>query len=141
EGYIAIAPDMRGFASLRLQRDIEKDANNSCQELQLRAYMFGRTLIGERVWDIQRLIDWASQREDVDPTRIAITGNSGGGTVSLFAAAIDERIQVAVPGSYFCTFQDSILSIRHCACNYVPGLARIAEMWDVAGLIAPRPFM
>lgn len=141
EGYIAIAPDMRGFASLRLQDDIEKDANNSCQILQLRAYMFGRTLVGERVWDIQRLIDWATQRDDVDSDRIVITGNSGGGTVTLFAAAIDERIRVAVPGSYFCTFRDSILSIRHCACNYVPGLARIAEMWDVAGLIAPRPFL
>ncbi len=140
-GYIAIAPDMRGFASLRLQDDIEKDANNSCQTLQLRAYMFGRTLIGDRVWDIQRLIDWATQRDDVDPDRIVITGNSGGGTVTLFSAAMDERIRVAVPGSYFCTFKDSILAIRHCACNYVPGLGRIAEMWDVAGLIAPRPFL
>lgn len=141
EGYLAIAPDMRGFAGLRLKSDIEKDANNSCQMLQMRAYMFGRTLIGERVWDMQRLIDWAVQRDDVDPERIVITGNSGGGTVSLFAAAVDERIRVAVPGSYFCTFRDSILAVHHCPCNYVPGLALYAEMWDVAGLIAPRPFM
>ena len=141
EGYIAIAPDMRGFAGLRLKEDIEKDANNSCQILQLRAYMFGRTLIGDRVWDIQRLIDWASTRPDVDSRRIVITGNSGGGTISVFAAAIDERIGVAVPGSYFCTFKDSILAIRHCACNYVPGLSRRAEMYDVAALIAPRPFL
>lgn len=141
EGYIALAPDMRAFASLRLQKDIERDANNSCQMLQHRAYMFGRTLIGDRVWDMQRLIDWATAREDVDPDRIAITGNSGGGMISVFAAAIDERISVSVPGSYFCTFRDSILAMHHCACNYVPGLGRMAEMWDVAGLIAPRPFL
>lgn len=141
EGYIAIAPDMRGFASLRLEDDIKKDANNSCQTLQMRAYNFGRTLIGDRVWDMQRLIDWAVTQPNIDAHRIVITGNSGGGMISLFAAAMDERIAIAIPASYFCTFFDSILSIRHCACNYVPGLSRIAEMWDVAGLIAPRPFL
>lgn len=141
EGYIAIAPDMRGFASLRIKEDREKDANNSCQTLQLRAYMFGRTLIGDRVWDISRLIDWATGLDDIDPDKIAITGNSGGGMISVFAAAVDERIAVSVPGCYYCTFKDSILAIKHCACNYVPGLGQRAEMWDVAGLIAPRPFL
>jgi dienelactone hydrolase len=141
EGYLALAPDMRGFADLRRREEREKGANNSCRTLQLHALLFGRTLIGERVWDIQRLIDWAGGRDDVDPDAIVITGNSGGGTISLFAAAIDERIRVSVPGSYFCTFKDSIGSLHHCECNYVPGLLRHAEMADVAGLIAPRPFL
>ncbi len=141
EGYIAIAPDMRGFASLRRQEETELDATSSCRTLQMHAILFGRTLIGERVWDVQRLIDWALGRPDVDGDRIVITGNSGGGTVSLFAGAVDERIRVCIPGSYFCTFKDSIASIRHCECNYIPGIMRHAEMWDVAGLVAPRPFM
>jgi dienelactone hydrolase len=98
-------------------------------------------LIGERVWDIMRLIDYAVTRPDVDARRVVITGNSGGGTVSLFAAACDERITVAVPSSYFCTFERSLGSIEHCACNYVPGLLAAAEMYDVAGLITPRPFL
>lgn len=141
EGYIAIAPDMRGFADLRRSEEKEKDATSSCRTLQMHAILFGRTLIGERVWDVMRLIDWALARPDVDPERVVVTGNSGGGTVTLFAGAVDERIRAAIPGSYFCTFQDSIGSIYHCECNYVPGIMRHAEMWDVAGLIAPRPFM
>lgn len=141
EGYIAIAPDMRGFAGLRRREEIEQDANNSCRTLQMHALLFGRTLVGERVWDIQRLIDWAVQREDVDQAAIAITGNSGGGTISVFAAAVDERIAVCVPSSYFCTFKDSIGSVYHCECNYVPGIMQLGEMWDVAGLIAPRAFL
>jgi hypothetical protein len=100
----------------------------------------GRTPIGERVWDISRAIDWACVSLNVDPHRIAITGSSSAGTTSLFAAACDTRISVAVPSSYFCTFQGSIGSIHHCACNYVPGILRLGEMHDVAGLIAPRPF-
>ncbi len=141
EGYIAIAPDMRGFATLRRREEIERDATSSCRTLQMHALLFARTLVGERVWDIQRLIDWAKGREDVDASAIIITGNSGGGTISVFAAAVDERIAVCVPGSYFCTFKDSIGSVYHCECNYVPGILRLGEMWEVAGLIAPRPFL
>ncbi|HSQ39658.1 MAG TPA: alpha/beta hydrolase family protein [Anaerolineales bacterium] len=141
EGYVAIAPDMRAFASLRLQKDIAANITSSCRDLQMRALLFGRTLIGERVWDIGRLIDYAATRPEVDVNRIVITGNSGGGTISLFAAACDSRITIAAPSSYFCTFEASIGSIHHCECNYVPGMMTVAEMYDVAGLIAPRPFL
>lgn len=140
-GYLAIAPDMRGFAGLRRSEEIEEDANNSCRHLQMHAYLFGRTLIGERVWDVQRLIDWAQERDDVDPQGVVVTGNSGGGTVTLFTGAVDQRVRVTIPGSYFCTFEHSIGSIRHCECNYVPGILQAGEMYDVAGLIAPRPFL
>lgn len=40
---------------------------------------------------------------------------------------------------YLNTFRDSILSLAHCIDNYVPGILNWAEMYDVAGLIAPRP--
>ncbi len=140
-GYVAIAPDMRGFADLRLKEDKESDEIYSDRKLQMRALMFGRTLIGERVWDIGRLIDYAQTRNEIDSSKIAITGNSGGGTISLFAAACDERIGVSVPCCYFCTFEGSIGSIQHCECNYIPGIMTMAEMYDVAGLIAPRPFL
>jgi len=141
EGYVAIAPDVRAFADLRLRQDRERDATSSCRTLQMHALLFGRTLVGERVWDVSRLIDYAGTRPEIDASRIVVTGNSGGGTVSLFAAACDLRIGIAVPSSYFCTFEASIGSIHHCECNYVPGLLAEAEMYDVAGLIAPRPFL
>jgi dienelactone hydrolase len=140
-GYVAIAPDMRAFASMRMEAELEADATHSCRTLQLHALLFGRTLIGERVWDIGRLIDYAATRPEVDTSRIMISGNSGGGTISVFAPACDERITVAVPSSYFCTFEHSIGSIIHCPCNYVPEMMATAEMYDVAGLIAPRHFM
>ncbi len=141
EGYLALAPDVRAFADMRLQADLQADKTSSCQLMQLRALMFGRTLIGERVWDMMRLIDFAAGLPDADISRVVITGNSGGGTISLFAAACDTRIGISVPGSYFCTFAASIGSISHCACNYVPGIMQLGEMYDVAGLIAPRPFL
>lgn len=140
-GYAAIAPDVRGFWEMARKEEQESGAGNSCGELQRKALMFGRTLIGERVHDMGRLLDYAATRSEIDGSKIAITGNSGGGTVSLFTAALDERISVAAPSCYFCTFFDSIVSIHHCPCNIVPGVMNLGEMYDVAGLIAPRPVL
>jgi len=141
EGYLVIAPTTRAFGETRTEEDKQKNNTHSCHIELMHGLLVGRTPIGERVWDISRLIDWALARPDVDGRRIVITGNSGGGTTSLFAAACDTRISVAVPSCYFCTFQGSIGSIHHCDCNYVPGILRLGEMYDVAGLIAPRSFL
>ena len=141
QGYLVIAPTTRAFGETRSPADREQNKTSSCREQLMHDLLVGRTPIGDRVWDMSRLIDWAIAHQGVDAARIAITGNSGGGTVSLFAAACDTRISVAVPGSYFCTFAGSIGSIAHCDCNYVPGILRLGEMHDVAGLIAPRPFL
>jgi hypothetical protein len=141
EGYLVIAPTTRGFGETRTEQGKTEDTQNSCRDLLVHDLLVGRTPIGDRVWDISRLIDWAFETLPVDEDRVAITGNSTGGTISLFAAALDERITLSAPGSYFCTFAGSIGSIQHCECNYIPGLLTLGEMADVAGLIAPRPFM
>ena len=56
QGYVAIAPDVRAFADLRRREELEKDATSSCRTLQMHALLFGRTLVGERVWDMGRAI-------------------------------------------------------------------------------------
>ena len=105
----------------------------------MHALMLGRTLIGERVYDVDRGIDYLVGRGDVNRKAIGVMGNSGGGTVSLFSAALLPRLALAAPGSYFCGFRESIMSIYHCTCNYVPGLYNVADMADVLGLFAPKP--
>ena len=139
QGYIAIAPTMRAFGDTRT--DFDKNNNNSfsCHNQLMHDLLVGRTPIGDRVWDMSKILDWALQHFPVDEKKIAITGNSGGGTVSLFTAACDSRIKVAAPSSYFCTFEGSIGSISHCDCNYIPSILNLGEMSNVAGLIAPRP--
>ncbi len=141
-GYIAIVPVLRAYHRMALQSwGKESPGRNTCTSQQMLALLFGRTLIGERCHDLSRLVDYALAREDICGDRVAITGNSGGGTMSLFAAAVDRRIGVAIPSCYFCTFEASIGSMHHCACNFVPGIMRLGEMYDIAGLIAPRPLL
>ena len=140
EGYIAIAPTTRAFGETRTAADIKEDKTYSCREQLMHGLLVGRTPIGERVWDMQCIISWAIENLPIDQSKIAMTGNSGGGTITLFTAAIDTRIAIAIPSCYFCTFKGSIGAMRHCDCNYVPGILRLGEMYDIAGLITPRPF-
>ena len=113
-------------------------AENSCRPAACAALLFGQSMAAWRVWDAMRAIDYLGTRPEVDAARIATLGASGGGTTSLLTGAVDERVKVAVVSAYFNAFRDSIVSISHCPDNYVPGLLQDMEMYDLAGLVAPR---
>jgi cephalosporin-C deacetylase-like acetyl esterase len=139
-GMAVIVPDQMGFGERRELEDSEKCYNaSSCRKLAFWAQMLDKTAVGMRVWDIMRCIDYLQMLPQVDDERIGCMGISGGGTTTLFTSALDERIKAAVISGYLCTFKDSILSINHCECNYIPGILKYAEMYDVACMIAPRP--
>jgi len=137
-GLAALCIEQRSFGERR-ETVQEKVSQHGCHDAAMHALMLGRTILGERVYDVDRSIDYLASRGDADMTRIGVMGNSGGGTISLFSAALLPRIRYAMPSCYFCTFRDSIMSIYHCADNYVPRLFQYAEMADVMGLFAPRP--
>jgi len=137
-GIAALCIEQRAFGERREQKQKVRFPQ-VCHDTAMHALMLGRTLIGERVYDVDRGIDYLASRGDACMKSIGVMGNSGGGTVSLFSAALLSRIAFAVPGSYFCSFQDSVMSIRHCPCNYIPGLLKYAEMSDIMGLFAPKP--
>jgi dienelactone hydrolase len=139
QGYAAFAIEQLAFGCRRDDAARKKGAGqSSCQPAAGVALLFGQTMIGWRVWDVIRAIDFLQTRREIDQTRIATMGISGGGTVSLFSAALDERIKVGVVSGYFNTFRDCIVSLSHCIDNYVPGILNYVEMYDLAGLVAPR---
>jgi hypothetical protein len=97
-------------------------------------------MIGWRVYDVMRTIDWIETRPELDSARVGCMGISGGGTCTQFSSALDTRIKAAFVSGYLNTFRDSIMSVSHCIDNYVPGILNWAENYDVASLIAPRYF-
>jgi predicted peptidase len=111
----------------------------ACDPVAGAAMLVGQTLLAWRVWDVMRTIDYIQTRPEIDPARVGCMGISGGGTVTVFASALEPRIRAALVSGYLNTFRDSIASIVHCTDNYVPGILNWGEMHDVAGLIAPRP--
>ncbi|HEX7010535.1 MAG TPA: alpha/beta hydrolase family protein [Phycisphaeraceae bacterium] len=140
-GVAALCIEQRSFGERR-EKHQQRVSPHQCHDAVMHALMLGRTLAAERVYDVDRGIDLLAQRTgQFDLGRLGVMGNSGGGTVTLFAAALLPRVRLAMPSCAFCTYRESIMSIYHCADNYVPGLFLDAEMADIAGLFAPRPMV
>ena len=140
-GMAAVAIEPMGFGCRRDPLNAKRGlTQKACEPIAGGALMMGQTIVGWRVWDIMRAVDYIASRRDLDASRVGCMGISGGGTATLFAAALEPRIRVALVSGYLNTFRDSIGSLAHCVDNYVPGILNWAEMYDVAGLIAPRPF-
>jgi dienelactone hydrolase len=139
-GMAALAIEPMGFGCRRDPANKKKGlGQSSCQPAAGAALLFGETMIAWRAYDVVRAIDWIETRpKDLDAKNVACMGISGGGTCTVFATALEPRIKAAMVSGYMNTFRDSILSIAHCMDNYVPGILNWCEMYDVAGLIAPR---
>uniref|UniRef100_J3MBJ5 Peptidase S9 prolyl oligopeptidase catalytic domain-containing protein n=2 Tax=Oryza brachyantha TaxID=4533 RepID=J3MBJ5_ORYBR len=91
-GYISVAIDSRYHG--------ERASNNTTYIDALKsAWRNGDTMpfIFDTVWDLIKLADHLSEREDVDPCRIGITGESLGGMHAWFSAFVDTRYSVIVP--------------------------------------------
>lgn len=139
-GIAALAIEPMGFGCRRDAINARQGlSRKACDPAAGGALLVGQTMVGWRVWDVMRSLDYLETRSELDRTRIGCMGISGGGTITVFAAALDTRIRVALVSGYLNTFRDSIGSLSHCIDNYVPGILNWAEMHDVAGLIAPRP--
>ena len=78
-------------------------ASSEHQQLGVAPILLGRGLGSYMVWDGVRAIDYLCSRSDVDPKRIGCTGNSGGGNLTSFLMAYDERIAAAAPGCFMTT--------------------------------------
>lgn len=143
EGYAALVLEQRAFGERKSAAYLKfvPDAKTSCWHPAMTAILMGRTLIGERVWDISRAIDMLEGISEIDAKRIGVMGNSGGGTAAYYAACMEERISIVMPSCSVCTFAESIVAGRHCTCNYIPNIAKYVDMGDLACLIAPRPIV
>lgn len=139
-GYVVAAPELLGFGDRRLDEDREAPPGvSSCTKIAAHLLMAGQALAGHRVYETTRVFDYLSTRPEVDSERIGSMGISGGGLVTAFTAALDERCKAVVVSGYASTFHGSILDRNHCLDNYIPGILQEAELPDIIGLIAPRP--
>ena len=144
-GFVALCIEQRGMGERTTPReDRGRALTCGCYFTAMTALLLGRTLIGERVWDVHKGIDSLSSSEDkfnLDLDDITLLGTSGGGTATYYSACFDKRIKIAVSCCAICSFRDSIAYRSHCACNYVPQIAKFMDMGELACLIAPRKLL
>jgi len=95
--------------------------------------------MGQRVWMVRRALDFMLTQPDVDPDRIGVVGLSNGGMTTMFVAAMDTRVTLAVAsGSLIMHDRMWRREILHCRCQYLDRLDGQLDYYDVFALVAPR---
>lgn len=144
-GFLVAAPEISCFGERQTDfshlRAAGSPVPDTCNHTAALAAHLGGSVAGLRVLDGKRIVDYLAGRKDADLGRLGAMGISGGGMHTLFSTCLDTRIRACVISGYYSAFRGSILSISHCPCNFVPGLAAFGEMHDLVGLIAPRPML
>lgn len=143
-GYLAVAIEQSCFGE-RGERAIAPRSDVACVDAMMHALLLGRSLMGERCSDVSAVVDWLVAEAGVlaiDPARIHAMGHSAGGSVAMFAAALDPRLAGALACGCVGFVRDTIARRRDSqGQNVIPGILNWLEIADVVGLVAPRPFV
>lgn len=128
-GYVAFAYDMVGYVDTAQLPHLPFAAKDGP--------LWGLSLTGLQLWNSIRALDFLESLPDVDPERLACTGESGGGTQTFLLTAVDQRVKLAAPVCMVSAhFQGG------CFCENGPSL-RVGDVnnVEIAALTAPRPLI
>ncbi|WP_321476417.1 acetylxylan esterase [uncultured Paludibaculum sp.] len=111
--------------------------------LGIQTLLVGDAMAQYYIWDGMRALDYLLSRPEVDPKRVACSGNSGGGTLTAYLSALDDRIQVAAPSCYITSWRRLLETIgpqdaEQCIPNWISdGL----DHEDFLLAFAPKPYL
>ena len=153
KGYVVLAYDPFGqgerieYPGKRPgQSTIEGGGTGEHEYAGRRLILLGANFSLFRAWDGIRGVDYLLTRPDVDPDRIGCCGQSGGGTLTQYLAALESRIRVAVvsEGNTENLAEDDAEppgSADDAEQNIVPGLASGIDRADLLYAFAPKPLL
>lgn len=107
-------------------------------------FTLGGASIGRHfIWDVMRGVDYLETRPEVDPTRIGLTGNSGGGTQSCLLMMSEPRFAIAVPCTFVMTLESYMKTGQgQDSEQIVPGcFANGPDHDDYITAMAPKPVL
>lgn len=153
QGCVVFCPDPPGYGERAEAVPMEaacfspgkkrSSLESSCKDLAQTAEALGFSLTALEIHDLIKLLDFACDCAEVERkganAQIGCAGFSGGGQYTMWLAAMDERVRLAVVSGYVHGYYDSILECHLCPCNYAPGIWKLGDISDICSLIAPRP--
>lgn len=109
--------------------------------LDVGSALLGRNTAMYRIWDGMRSVDYLVSRPDITPTKLGVTGCSGGGTLTSYLMALDDRLVCAAPSCYLTSFRRLLDTIGpQDAEQNIPGqIAFGLDHADYVLLHAPKP--
>jgi dienelactone hydrolase len=130
QGMVAFSWDMAGY------NDMIQLGQHRKFLLKPELELWNISLMGLQTWNSIRALDFLAELSDVDPARLACTGESGGGTQTFMLGAVDDRLAAQAP----------IVMVSHtmqggCQCENAPGLRVDYFNVEIAASVAPRPQM
>jgi dienelactone hydrolase len=138
-GYVVLAPDLRCFGE---RADWNPPNIYACDINLVHATMAGLSPLTQNLFDLTRCLDVLEGHELVDPARLGMVGLSLGGTMTLFTAAWDERVAVAVVSGFFSSWAEAHkVPWNMCGSQVLPGMLGRLEHLDLGALVAPRPLL
>lgn len=142
-GYVCIAPDVIGFGER-----IPPGAQPYHDSASFYRRYPGWSFMGKMVSDLGRVVDYLETLPEVDPLQIGCIGHSHGAYGTIFGAAFEPRIAVAIASCGLTTFRSDPVPSRwsHLTAlipqigEYLPKVEDIPFDWqDLCAMIAPRP--
>ena len=135
----------RGIACLAIDHWCFGERHGRSESATFKSMLWkGQVMWGMMVYDSLRALDYLVARPDVDASRIGVTGISMGCTMSIWVAALDERVKICADLCCLTDFEE----LERCGdldahgiFYYVPGLTKCFTMADICKLITPRPHL
>ncbi|MCI0379824.1 MAG: acetylxylan esterase [Gemmataceae bacterium] len=105
------------------------------------ALLVGQSTATYRIWDGIRSLDYLESRPEIDPKKLGCTGNSGGGTLTAYLMALDDRIWAAAPSCYITSLERLFETIgpQDAEQNITGQVAFGMEHADYLTMRAPKP--
>ena len=140
-GYVTFTFDFRCFGE-RAHTSFDLFGRDPCNVHFIRGSLLGINLLSMAIADTFRAVDYMLTRPEIDHARIGCLGLSFGGTMTMWAAALDKRIRAACISCYLSEFEAfAVQNGNFCGSQFIPALRRYFEVSDIASLIAPRPLL
>jgi hypothetical protein len=105
--------------------------------------LIGDSVARYRIWDGIRGIDYLASRDDVDANHIGCTGCSGGGTLTTYISALDDRVKAAAPACYITSWREllTVLGPQDGEQVFPNFLRENLDMADFIEVFAPKPWL
>jgi dienelactone hydrolase len=124
-------------------REIVRSSTHAHNMMGKQLDLIGEWFGGWRAWDGIRALDYLLTRPEVDPARVGLTGNSGGGTMTTWIWGVEDRFAFAAPSCFVTTFLHNLENeLPADSEQYPPGvIGRGIDMADFMLAQAPKPVM
>lgn len=109
----------------------------------IQSLLGGQSIAHYMVWDGMRSLDVLQSLTYVDPKRLGVSGCSGGGTMTAYLAALDERVQVAAPSCYITDWEDQLAGTgpQDAEQQFPDQLKNGLNHADLVEAFAPKPYL